>query len=50
MTPTYITKINLKIWTINIGAQKINDLIFQIFNIILSSFWIRDKLEKVWFF
>lgn len=43
----YITKLRFKIWPINIRTQKINSFIFKIFNIILASFQVEDKFEKV---
>lgn len=42
----YILKLGFKIRRINIKAQKINNSIFKIFEIVLTSFEIEYKLEK----
>lgn len=38
MIPIYLSKLSIKIYHINIRAQKIDSFIFKIFQIILSSF------------
>lgn len=50
MTLVYVLKLGFKIYYINIKVQKINASIFKMFNIILLSFNIEDKLRKIWFF
>ena len=46
----YILKLGLKIRLINVKAQKIDDFILEMFEIVLASFQVKNKLEKVWFF
>lgn len=48
--PTYILKFGFKVYCTNIGAQKINSSIFEIFKMVPTSFQIKDKLEKTQFF
>lgn len=43
-------KLGPKVWYANIGAQKIDNSTFEIFEIILTSFRIKDKLGKAYFF
>lgn len=50
MIPAYSSKLNLKIYCINIKAQKIDGSIFEIFKIFLASFQIKNKLRKAQFF
>lgn len=50
MMPIYILKLSLGIDYINVKTQKYNCSIFKMFEIVLASFHIEDKLEKVWFF
>ena len=49
MTPIYIWKLGLKIYSINIGMQKIDSYTFKTFEIVLTSFQVNNKLEKAWF-
>lgn len=44
------SKLGLKIYHINIGAQKINNSIFKMFEKVQTSFQIENKLEKTCFF
>lgn len=46
----YITNLGLKVWSTNIKAQKADDSIFQTFEMALTSFQVKDKHEKAWFF
>lgn len=50
ITLAYISKLNLKLCYTNIGAQKIDCSILKIFEIVLASFWIKNKLKKPYFF
>lgn len=50
MTPTYTTRLDLKIWSTDINAQKIDGSTFEMFGMILTSFQVKDKFEKTWFF
>ena len=45
-----LKKLGLKICSINVKMQKINDSIFKTFEMILTSYQIENKLEKAWFF
>lgn len=46
----YIWKLDLKIDFINIKVQKIDSFSFKIFEMILTRFYIKNKLERVLFF
>lgn len=46
MTPKYTLKLDLKICSTNIKAQKIDGSIFEMFEMILTSFQIEDKLGQ----
>lgn len=50
MTLVYINKLDLKGCYIYVKIQKIDSSIFQIFEIILANFQIKNKLKKAWFF
>ena len=50
MTLKYILKLNLKIYSTNVKAQKIDDSIFKTFEIRLASFKVENKLESIFFF
>ena len=50
MSPAYASKLSLKVYHINIGAQKIDSSILEIFEIVLASFQMEDKLGKIRFF
>lgn len=50
MTPIYASKLGLKVYSINIEAQKIDGSTFKIFGMVLASFQVEDKLERVRFF
>ena len=50
MTLAYATKLGLKVYYIDVGAQKIDSSIFETFEIILASFKVEDKFEKIRFF
>lgn len=45
----YILKLDFKICHVNIEIYKINNSIFKMFKIVLTSFQIKDKLEKAQF-
>lgn len=40
----------LRIWKINIGAQKIDKSILEIYKMVLAFFFLKDKLRQIWFF
>lgn len=50
MMIVYTLKLNLKLYSINIRVQKIDNAILKIFEIVMSSFQIEIKLEKAYFF
>lgn len=50
MAPVYIARLGLKVWPTNLGAQKIDSSTFKIFEIVLASFQVNDKFDKVRFF
>lgn len=50
MTLTYVFKLNLKIYFINIKTQKIDSSIFNTFEIVLANFLVKNKLKKACFF
>ena len=50
MTLRYTLKLDLKICSINIETQKIDNFIFKTFKMDLANFEIEDKLEKTRFF
>ena len=50
MTLRYASKLGLKVYSSNVIVQKIDSLTFKIFEIVLASFQIKNKLEKVRFF
>ena len=50
MTPAYVLKLGLKVYSTNVGAQKIDGFILKIFEMVLASFQVEDKLEKAQFF
>lgn len=50
MTPIYASKLDLKVCFTNVGAQKIDDSTFEIFEIVLASFEIKENLRKTRFF
>lgn len=43
ITPIYIAKLGFKVRLTNVGAQKIDDFIFETFKIVLTKFKIEDK-------
>lgn len=50
MTLAFVSKLDLKVWHTNIGAQNINGSTFKIFEIAFVGFKIENKLDKLWFF
>ena len=46
----YASKLDLKVYPTNGGAQKINDSNLEMFEIVLASFQVEDKLKKARFF
>lgn len=50
MILTYAAKLNLQVCSTNIKAQKIDSSILKMFEIILTSFKIENKLNRLWFF
>ena len=49
MTPALASKLGLKVCSTNIGAQKIDGSTFQTLGMVLASFQVDDKLERVRF-
>lgn len=45
MTLVYTAKLDLKIRPTNVGAQKIDGFILKIFEIVIASFQVDDKLN-----
>lgn len=45
ITPAHAAKLGLIIYHTNVEAQKIDDFIFQIFGMVLTSFQVEDKLN-----
>ena len=43
MTPSYVSKLGLKVHHTNIEAQKMNGSILKTFGIVLASFQVEDK-------
>lgn len=50
MTPAHTVRLGLKVWKTNVVAQKIDNSIFQIFEMAIANFWFDDKLGRSWFF
>lgn len=50
ITPTYIAKLDLKVQSNNIKAQKINDSTFKTFKMVLTNIQVKNMLEKARFF
>ena len=46
MIPAYVLKLSLKVHSTNVGAQKIDDYILEIFGIVLTSFQMEDTLGR----
>lgn len=49
ITPNYSDKLGLKVCFTNVEAQKIDDSTLQMFEIVLASFQVEDKLGRDWF-
>lgn len=50
ITLVYIPSLSLKVWPINIRAQKIDSFTFETFRIILANFHVKNKLGRAYFF
>ena len=50
MTPGYVLKLGLKIYPTNVGAQKIDGSTLEMFEIVLTSFQVEDKLGRTRYF
>ena len=50
MTLRYASKLGLKVRSTNGGAQKFDKSTFKMFEIVLASFQVEDKLKKTRFF
>lgn len=50
MESQYIFKLSFQLYSINFKAQKIDNFIIEIFEIVLTSFKIENKLEEASFF
>ena len=50
MTSAYIAKLSLKVWLIDIWAQKIDSSLPRTFKMVIASFQIYNKLDWACFF
>lgn len=50
ITPAYISKFGVKICYIDDGAQKIDHLTFETFEIFLTSFQVEYSLNRIYFY
>lgn len=50
IAPAYAAKLGFKVQPINVKAQKIDSFLFKIFDMVLASFPIEDKLGQPRFF
>ena len=48
--PAYTSKLGLKVYSIDVGAQKIDVSTLEIFRIVLASFQVEDKFRRARFF
>ena len=50
MNPDFVWKLGFKIWKTNVGAQKIDGSILEIFGIVIADLQIEDKVGRPRFF
>ena len=50
MTLAYAANFGLKVYSINVGAQKIDDSSLKTFGIVIAAFQVEDKLDRARFF
>ena len=50
MISAYASRLGLRVYCINIVAQKIDGSTLKIFRMVLASFQVEDKLGRAWFF
>ena len=50
MNSAYAKKLDFRVRQTNVGAQKIDRSHLETFEMVITSFLLEDKLEKVWFF
>ena len=50
MNFNYAQKLRLKIWKINVGAQKSDGSTLEIFGIVIANFQVKDKISRPGFF
>ena len=50
MILAYVLKLSVRVYHTNVGIQKIDDSILEIFGMVSASFQVENKLEKVRFF
>ena len=50
MNPNFTWKLGLKIWKINIGAQKINGFALETFGMVIADFQVENKANRPRFF
>lgn len=50
MSPIFIKKLDFWVWKTKVGAQKIDGLIFEIFEIVIAFFSTDDRVERSRFF
>ena len=48
--PSYIFKLDLEVWTTNVGATKIDNSLLKTFGMVIAGFQVKDKLDNIWFF
>ena len=50
MTPAYAKQLGLQVRKTDVGAQKIDGLSLRTFEMVITCFWVEDKLGRAWFF
>ena len=46
MSPNYTKKLGFKIWKTNIGVQKIDGSTLKIFEIMITNFQVKNKINR----
>ena len=50
MSQVFTSQLDLKIWNINVGVQKIDSTTLKTYKIVISTFFISDKDDRKRFF
>lgn len=50
MTPAYVVKLGLTTQKTSVEVQKIDGSKLEVYDMVLASFLLQDRLERVWFF